>query len=267
MQLEKSFFQKGYTTLNIFTEREATDFLKKIEKYFYKVGRKRKIIIPNLKNYHLINIPEKKHKSIMHPNVRQIKIPKSLVKKIFNNRILNSITKKFYGDKKINIFQEYKNSLRTNKTGVRIVKPYAPISGIHAESNSSPGWDPITLWCPLIGFNNNYTLRIAPYSHKKKHPLKEIIKSKKYLAKSYSKKYLKNFKFIRPNMKIGQALVFHPNLLHGGAACEGKYCRVSFEVRLMKEESFIKHKNYFTLPKNTKRKIRFSNKYLSKKYY
>ena len=148
--------------------------------------------------------------------------------------------------------QEYQNILRSNYAGLRIVRPFSATSGVHCEK-SSPGenWDPITLWFPLFGLNKNYSLNIAPYSHKQLHPKKEIIKDNRYLARAYNDKYLSNFKFF----------------LHGGSICEGKYSRISAEVRIMREEHFIKRKNYFILPKKNKRKIRLSNKYIKKKYY
>tara|TARA_S200000501_G_C20828382_1_gene746052 strand:+ start:797 stop:1606 length:810 start_codon:yes stop_codon:yes gene_type:complete len=265
--LIKNFQRDGYIILNILGKNGALSLLNEINRYYISIGKKNKIPIKNLKNYHKLNISEKKNKFLMHPNTRQIKIQRNLVEKILKNESIRTICENLYGNKKINIFQEYQNRLRTKHMGIRIVKPNSPVSGVHAESNSSPGWDPVTLWCPLVGLDKKYTLRISPKSHKKKHPLNQIVKDKKYLAKAYSKKYLKKFKFHRPNMKVGQAIVFHPNLLHGGSSCKGTSCRVSVEIRIMREEHFVKKKNYYILPNKSKRKIRLSNKYLNKKYY
>ena len=44
--------------------------------------------------------------------------------------------------------------------------------------------------------------------------------------------YESRFHFIRPELLPGQAIVFHPNLLHGGSVNEGNSTRVSIEVRL-----------------------------------
>ena len=266
--LKNEFFKKGYVIVNFFSKKEILDLLAKVESYYLKLAKTKKVLIPNLKEYHKIEISEKIHKSLVHPNQRQIKIPNKIVKKILKNETIKSIKLQLYGNKKIIIVQEYQNILRSNFAGLRIVKPFSATSGVHCEK-SSPGenWDPITLWFPLFGLNKNYSLNIAPYSHKQLHPKKEIIKDNRYLARAYNDKYLSNFKFFRPNLKIGQVIIFHPNLLHGGSICKGKYSRISAEVRIMREEHFIKRKNYFILPKKNKRKIRLSNKYIKKKYY
>ncbi len=256
--LKNKFFEKGYIIVNFFSKKEIQDLLAKVERYYLKIAKTKKVLIPSLKKYHKIEIKEKIHKSLMHPNQRQIKIPNKIVKKILNNETVKSISLQLYGNKKIKILQEYQNILRANYVGLRIVKPFSATSGIHSEYNSAENWDPITIWCPLIGFNKNYSLNISPYSHKKLHPKNKIIKDNKYLARAYDDEYLSNFKFFRPNLKIGQAIIFHPNLLHGGSKCEGRYSRVSTEIRIMREESFRKIKNYYILPKNNPRKIRFS---------
>ena len=58
------------------------------------------------------------------------------------------------------------------------------------------------------------TLNIFPKSHLYKHPHDQMIEDN-YVAKSYSKEYLKNLKSFRPNLKKGELIVFGPNLLHG----------------------------------------------------
>jgi len=256
-KINNAFFKKGYLIINFFSKKEVDSLLNKIEKDFRKNAKKEKITIEKLKNYHKANFDEKIHNKLMHPNDRQVKLPGLIVKKILSNKIIKSISSEFYGNKTTKIFQEYKNILRANYAGLRIAKPFSDISGIHAEYNSEEEWDPITVWCPIVGFNKNYSLNISPYSHKIVHPINRIIKDK-YLARSYDEKYLKNFKFYRPNLKVGQVIIFHPNLLHGGSKCTGRYTRVSTEIRIMRVESFRKIKNHYTLPKNSLRKIRFS---------
>ena len=251
-----SFFKDGYVVINLFAEKDVNAILKELEKHYYRIGKKHKVSISSLKSYHRISISDYTHNQLMHQDIRQIKLKNKFVKKIQKNNIVESITKFFYGQKKIGIFCEYENYHRSNHAGVRIVKPFATISGVHTESNVSPNYDPISLWCPLVGFDSKYTLRLAPGSHFFSHSNSNIVKDK-YLAKSYSKSYLKKFKFVRPNIKKGNAIVFHPNILHGGSVCSGKFTRISIEPRLFKNESFFKRKNKFILPEHFENKFQY----------
>tara|TARA_A100001015_G_scaffold321142_1_gene450375 strand:- start:1822 stop:2625 length:804 start_codon:yes stop_codon:yes gene_type:complete len=237
-----SFFKDGFAVINLFTKKDINLILSDIEKYYFEIGKKNGVSITKLKSYHRYPISDEIHNSIMQHNIRQIKLKGKFVKKIQHNTIVKSITKFFYGQKKFGIFCEYKNYHRSNHTSVRIVKPLAQTSGVHTESNASPNYDPITLWCPLVGYDNKYTLRLAPGSHFYSHPKSNIVKDK-YTAKSYNNSYLKKFKFIRPNVKKGQAIIFDPNILHGGSVCFGKLTRVSIEPRILRNESFYKKKN------------------------
>ena len=55
---------------------------------------------------------------------------------------------------------------------------------------------------------------------------------KKYISKIFKDTYLKKFDFKRIDMKIGEVLIFHPNLLHGGSKNIGNKTRVSFDFRI-----------------------------------
>lgn len=251
-----SFFKDGFVVINLFAEKDVNLILCELEKYYFRIGKKHKVSISNLKSYHRLPISDDTHNLIMHQDIRQIKLKDKFVKKIQQNKIVKSIVKFFYGQKKIGIFCEYENYHRRNHAGVRIVKPFATTSGVHTESNVSPNYDPLSLWCPLIGFDSKYTLRLAPGSHFYSHSTSNIVKDK-YLAKSYSNNYLKKFKFVRPNVKKGHAIIFHPNILHGGSICSGKFTRVSIEPRIFRNESFLKRKDKFILPDHYKNKFQY----------
>ena len=83
---------------------------------------------------------------------------------------------------------------------------------------------------PLIGFNEKYSLNLAPKSHLLNHPINKFVKSKT-VTNIFSKNYYKNIKFLRPKLQKGQAIVFHPNLLHGNSFNIGTKTRFSIEIR------------------------------------
>ena len=85
---------------------------------------------------------------------------------------------------------------------------------------------------PLLGFSKNYSLNLAPQTHKIDHKLKALSRENKYyLSPVFKKSYYSKFKF-KVEMKKGQSLLFDGNLIHGGSENLGKNTRISLDFRL-----------------------------------
>ena len=89
-----------------------------------------------------------------------------------------------------------------------------------------------SIWLPILGFNKKYTLRLSPKSHLYNHPENKFINQKKSISNIFKNSYLQKFKFKRINLRKGEGIFFHPNLLHGGSDNLGSRSRVSLEFRL-----------------------------------
>ena len=211
--------------------------IEKIEGQFPKSGQ-----INSLNKFHKLKIDSAIEKSVLSPFNRFIKLPQNISLKIKRNKnvrdALNFIQKKnsepmiFLGSS-----HNENNKFKVNYGAFRLVKPHSAISGVHQDSieiveNLSNNY--ISLWIPIKGFSSLETLNVYPKSHLYKHPHEEIINDN-YLAKSYSKEYLKNFKSYRPNLKEGELIVFGPNLLHGRSYNLSKNTRCSLELRICDE--------------------------------
>ena len=85
---------------------------------------------------------------------------------------------------------------------------------------------------PIVGFDEHYTLKFAPGSHQHVHPDNFIEEDKNYISLTYDKGYTDNFNFIRPKLKLGQGIIFHPNLLHGRSYNDGVNTRVALQFLL-----------------------------------
>lgn len=242
----KNYKNNGYVIVNVFKTKEIDYLYSQISNQFIKILSKHNLDINELTNYHNLKIPSYLHDKLMRYQNRQFEINTKISNNIINNKIINEICVNELKSKKIAFFLEHKDSFRKNFAGLRVAKPYGSTSGIHAEGNSSPNYDAITLWVQLRGFSSKYTLNLSPKSHLQNHSSSKI-KKDKYIAKSYSDKYVSKFDFIRPNLKKGQAILFHPNLLHGGSTCIGSRTRVSFEIRIHNIKSFTKKNNKYFL--------------------
>jgi len=94
------------------------------------------------------------------------------------------------------------------------------------------------LWLPLTGTDHRYTLKIQPGSNLFRHQDKSIIRNKNFAtAKLFKKDYIKKLgPFLRPNLKLGEGIFFHPDLVHGNSKNLGSITRVSLEIRFYRKE-------------------------------
>lgn len=141
---------------------------------------------------------------------------------------------------------------RYNAGGYRIARPNTQdVAGIHVDTffggvpnpaGSGPAVANLfTLWIPVAGFSELYTLKIAPGSHLVVHPQKDFDDESNYITPSLDPDYENEFEFIRLNLIKGEAIIIHPNLVHGASNNNGTDVRVSVDVR------FFDNKNYASL--------------------
>lgn len=247
------FVSRGFVVLKIFN---ANDILKIKNKIFLQIKKKlptinhKKIDSHFLKKYHKHVITDKEHQKIINQSMRFINIDQKLISKIKKNKKLENILLNYWGHKKFIIKwigSLKKKEIKNNSSGFRITRPHnrycinSDAAGEHCDLHvggvvSNDEKILITLWTPIIGFSSVYTLRIAPGSHKFNHPFDRIIKQKKSISRVLKKTYLKKFKFLRLNLKFGEAICFHPNLIHGGSINLGNSTRISTEIRLFNSQ-------------------------------
>ena len=246
------FFNKnGYLKFFIYSKKEILEIKKeikndinfKIEKYL-NIKKKLK----NIENYHNLKLEESSHKFLIKPKHRYIKLKKNLLKKLLVNKKIIYLIKKTWGHTNISfhwIGDLKKKQKIKNATGYRLARPARlennDTAGVHIDMNVGGIINrdvdaSLTVWIPIIGFDKKYTLRISPKSHKFDHG--KIFKKTTKISPLLPKSYIKKFKFTRLSYKIGQAIIFHPNLLHGGSKNLGNQTRVSCDTRILNIKRF-----------------------------
>ena len=248
---QKFYRRNGYLKVKLFNKKEISLLKKKIildlkKKYFSKF--KKNLDLVKLENYHKLNIEEIQHKFLVKPAHRYFLFEKKLVKKILNKEIIDLI-KNEWGHSKISlnwIGDLKKKQKIKNATGYRVARPYKnagnDTAGVHIDVNAGGIINKdikstLTIWIPIVGFSKKFTLKIAPKSHIKKHNVK-FKKTKEKVTPLLMEDYWKKFKFKRLNYKPGEALVFHPNLLHGGSDNLGSNTRISLDTRVLNLKRF-----------------------------
>lgn len=249
--LVKKFKENGYVYINVLNSNHIEILKKQI---LIKLNKSlSKIKLKKLENFHNEKINSSIHSKLLNPSKRYITLDnKIFLSKKFKNKI-SKFLKEYWGHSEYKILwvgSLKKNEIKKNKIGFRIVRPHKnDESGVvHTDSYSKFLDSFITLWIPLIGFNNLYTLRYAKKSHHLNHQ-KNKIKQTKYNSKALKKSYIKKFKFVRPNLKIGHGIIHHPNILHGESKNLGKRTRVSIELRIFNLKKYnisnIFNKNFY----------------------
>ena len=239
LSVREEFKQEGYIISKLFDDNELTalyDLIcSRVNERLQAEGFD--FQVRDLSTFHTLDVPEDVHKKIFGPNYRYLDVPPILVKALLGPTV-REIAEAFWGHSNICLLDLVNGETAENTCGFRVIRPHSKdVSGIHSES--SYGIHPITVWMPVLGFDERYTLKISPRSHAVKHPAEMIEKVPGFMARPYKDEYLKNFQFYRPNMRPGEAIVFHPDLIHGGSANLGDLTRVSIEVRIYPEGTKI----------------------------
>lgn len=250
-----SFYKKnGFLKLKLLSREDIFFLKKKIasdlrKKYFLKF--KKKLNFDKLENYHKLKLSENEHRYLVKPGHRFFVFNRKISKKILNNQIMDLIRSQ-WGYSTLSLYwignlKKNKNQKLKNATGYRIARPKQKIktkdvAGVHIDVNAGglinkDVLSSITIWIPLVGFSKRSTLRISPKSHLKRHKIK-FLKSQKKVTPLIQKNYWKKFNFTRLNFKQGEALIFHPNLLHGGSENLNADTRISLDTRVLNPKRF-----------------------------
>ena len=241
-----SFQREGYAIIKLFAKKDIQDFKKKIcSSLNNKKIIKKKLTSKNVESYHKMILNEEDHKKVVAATKRSIALHRGMCQKIKNNFFIKNLIKMNWNNDKFNIKLFMKKKVMNNHAVFRLARPRriskADVGGYHIDLHYNNRINKnmnklFTIWTPIVGFNKKYTLKISPKSHKKHHPISQFEKQSTYISKVFKKKYTEKFKFIRPNLKIGEAIIFHPNLLHGGSLNLGQKTRISLDLRIYNQK-------------------------------
>lgn len=230
----ESFTEQGYAIVELLEEPQHRRLEQCIMDRLKEIARKElsghHVAFEPLAEYHRLSVPEEAHRRMMGPNNRRLFLTPQDQQMVLSDRVA-PIFDRHWGHHRVMISDLWEGKQVEGVCGFRVVRPGSrDVSGIHSES--SYGVFPVTIWIPIVGFDERCTLQLAPGSHAISHPPEAIQRNDRFIARCYADDYVRGFQFIRPIMRAGQAIVFHPNLLHGGSDNQGQATRVSIEIRV-----------------------------------
>ena len=243
------FSKHGFRIIDLLSEKKHEIISQSIKK---KINERLKIVTDNcyylsdLKDYHKLNLTDDVHKQIVNASCRHLDF-NDFIDDIKKNNSIKKILDECWGHHEFRLIwvgDLMNDTIKENYCTFRLARPsvYQDVGGIHLDKHvggikNLGEKNLLTLWIPIVGFDEHYTLKFAPESHQHVHPDNFIEEDKNYISMTYDDDYTDNFKYSRPKLKLGQGVIFDPNLLHGGSYNLGVDTRVSIELRLFNTET------------------------------
>ena len=249
--MSTNFFlgKKGYKIFDFLSLEEVKNILSDISSQINKSIKRKEFDHTNIKYFNKKKISKNEYMTIINPKNRKITLDTKKFKKNILKSGVSDLIKSYWGHSNIKIVwvgSAKKNQIEPNKAGYRIARPKlnSDAATEHIDSYNNDEKSFLTIWIPLIGFSKNYTLKFYPGTHMYRHFIKHFEKKSKFISRVFKKNYFSKFKSVRPQLKPGQAIIFHPNLIHGGSKNDGVNTRISIEVRLFNKKKFNINKTF-----------------------
>ena len=237
------FINEGYLVLRIFNNLDIDNFKNLIS---YKLNDLKKENIfksSNLKNYHKLIKSNNEHLNLVKGVTRNFDIDFVSKNKIKKNKHLHNIVKHYWGHNNFSILHKVNDNIFENKSVFRVARPcnkYSDdVGGVHIDGhingkirNKNNFINLFTIWTPLEGFSKKSSLKIFPKSHIRTHSSNNLNFQKKYISILFKDEYISKFKSLRLNLKKGESIILHPNLLHGGSFNHTNLTRISMDFRI-----------------------------------
>ncbi len=251
MSAFERFSSDGYALVNVIDHNDTGRLIDCVVSALNDTIAKKYIAadpVINLEDYHIgAGADEASHRALMDPLARYIKVPERVNRKILRT-LTETVFKPLWGHGAALISVILRNDTDSRRIEgaamFRISRPNSQDSvDVHIDNNyggipqtggNDVVADPrfVTLWMPLTGFDERYTLRLAPGSHRQPHPDDIYDGREDRVTMEISDDYASRFDYVRPDLKKGQGLVVHPNLLHGKSTNMGTITRTSIEFRI-----------------------------------
>ncbi len=225
--IQKFYSDNGYVILDLYKNKEflkikkfTEDWIKSVVQY----GTSKNIQNKNIEKYHLWSKELKiNHKKIfINPN--RVIEPNQKIKDLIFTKSLLKIAKKLLK----------KNYTYWRDPGLgclcfRFIRP-GHGDGYHLCKKSwGEAKNVLSAWLPVFGFEQSQMIQLLPGSHKKKIP---FLKGKsKFVEPKVNMKFLNTDDLIRPKLKKGQILLYHPGILHSEDVKVGSTSRINLEFR------------------------------------
>lgn len=166
------------------------------------------------------------HNSIFSAKNRH-QLPTQDISSLIQNQELNSVLKRI-GIENYKLWDEGLGWL-----AFRFIRPGCEDGYPTSRKAWGPAKSVISVYLPIIGFAPEQTIALVHGSHLKDYP-PILQRDSKFCRDEYRlDPNYEDVEYVRPALKPGQALIFHPNTLHSEDIEFGTQTRLSLEFRLI----------------------------------
>ena len=225
--IQKEFIDKNIIILNVYNKKEFVYLKKFTELWLNKILNKYGIVKKkkhHITNYHELKIDSKQHSKIFNRNNRHMIIPIKLRKILLNKRFKKAILN--IGFKKYKIWNE-----KFGEIAFRLVRPNSNDGYPFTKKNWGTAKNVYSVWIPIFGLKSSSTIKLVKNSHNKSFKKKYFKNSKFEKKEMRLNEKIDNKKIFSPNLTSGEIVIFGPNILHSEDNNYSKYTRVNLEFR------------------------------------
>jgi hypothetical protein len=176
--------------------------------------------------YHLWGENEKiPHREMLKSKNRHTKATPELQSILLNENLKDLLKRN--GIKKFELWDEGLGWL-----AFRLIRPRLGDGYPFSCKNWGPAKEALSMWIPIIGFDRNLMIHLMPGSHLKEYP-KYLPKETHFTKDEYRLGYEpKENETTRPELSVGEALLFHPKMIHAEEVTQGPSTRLNLEFRI-----------------------------------
>ena len=223
---ELQYVRYGFAVVRLFEAAEVEQLERFAEEWISKCISeqiKRRVERP-LHSYHLWHEDE----GILHATLctavnRHTIPPADVAAVLLNRRVWNFLSLVWSG--RFRIWDEGLGWL-----GFRLIRPGSGDGYPPSRKEWGPAKRVISCWIPIIGRSSAETLALVPGSHLREYE-KYMPSDDKFRKDEFRLVNPKGDEFVRPNLEIGDAIFYHPRLIHSEDVYESEVTRLSLEMR------------------------------------
>jgi hypothetical protein len=224
-----NFKNQGFVTLQVFDSSEFNVIKEFALSWIFKLLNSyssRSVLDKKIEKYHIWSSQEKiKHSEMLCARNRHV-IPSPKINKLLSQRLLEEAVPNFLSNK----FTFWDEGL--GWLAFRLVRPGNGDGYPLSKKEWGPAKNVISCWIPVLGHSSNETLALVPGSHRQSFP-KYLPKESKFTKDEFRFAGDRNeLKIMRPELKEGEVVFFHPALLHEEEIPTGSRTRFNLEIRL-----------------------------------
>jgi Phytanoyl-CoA dioxygenase (PhyH) len=219
------FAQDGYEKVAVYDANQVSEIEQFAKDWLYRLLDKwvegKRDQYPLEKYHEWVQLLKVDHNEVFRAKNRHTSPGKTIQDLIINKKVREFIKQDF------DIWDEGLGWL-----AFRFVRPGFGDGYPMSRKEWGPAKKVVSCWIPIIGFNPNETITLVPGSHLKEYK-KYLPENSKFMKDEYRlAEEIPKEQIFNPKLNKGEAVFYHPKVLHSEDIASGEITRLSLEYRV-----------------------------------